>query len=397
MKTSPIYLKNKEDRHLKLGHLWIYSNQIDVARSPLKDYEPGELVTVLNRQDEVMGVGYVNPHTLLCVRLLSRNPREAITTDFFVHRLQQALAFRDRVFAAPYYRLVYGEGDGLPGLIIDRFGDYYVCEVNTAGMEQLTSLWLEALIAVVKPAGVLLKNNKSSRELEGLPCYQEVKYGDVPERIIITENDVKFHVNLLESQKTGWYYDQRDNRARLSRYCHEQSVLDLYSYTGSFGLYAAHYGAQQVTCIDSSAASCQLITENATLNDCADRVSVIEADAVLAMKQLLEQGQNFDVVLIDPPAFIKKRKDIKAGLTKYFQVNALAAKLVTDGGILVTSSCSMHLSRADLVTILQNVALQQRLQLQILEQGYQGFDHPMTPFMPELEYLTTIVARLTRV
>jgi 23S rRNA (cytosine1962-C5)-methyltransferase len=307
--------------------------------------------------------------------------------------MKQAVAFRERVFTAPYYRFIYGEGDGLPGLVIDRFADYYVCEVNTAGMEQLTSLWMEALITVMKPAGVLLKNNKGSRVLEELPCYQEVKYGEIPERIIMTENHVKFHVNLLESQKTGWYYDQRDNRARLNRYCRDQSVLDVYSYTGSFGLYAASYGAEQVTCIDSSEPSCRLIKENAILNNCADRVSVIEADAVLGMKQLLAEGKRFDVVLIDPPAFIKKRKDIKAGLTKYFQVNGLAARLVKDGGILVTSSCSMHLLREDLLNILKNVALQQKRSLQILEHGYQGIDHPISPFIPETEYLTTIVAR----
>jgi 23S rRNA (cytosine1962-C5)-methyltransferase len=263
-------------------------------------------------------------------------------------------------------------------------------------MENLTSLWMEALIAVVKPAGVLLKNNKSSRALEALSSYQEVKYGDIPEHIIIAENHIKSHVNLLESQKTGWYYDQRDNRARLSRYCRDQAVLDVYSYTGSFGLYAASYGAKQITCIDSSEPSCRLIKENAVLNACADRLSVMELDAVLAMKQLLEQGKRFDVVLIDPPAFIKRRKDIKAGLTKYFQVNALATRLVTDGGILMTSSCSMHLSREDLLTILKNVALQQKLQLQILEHGYQGIDHPVSPFIPETEYLTTIVARVIR-
>lgn len=394
MKSLPLYLKNKEDRHLKQGHLWVYSNQIDVVRSPLKQYKPGELIHVLNHQGDFLGTGYINPHTLLCARILSQNPNEEITTDFFIRRIKQALTFRERVFVAPYYRLVYGEGDGLPGLIIDRFGDHYVCEVNTAGMENLTPLWMEALIAVLKPAGILLKNNKGSRVLEQLPCYQEIKYGDIPEHVVVTENHMKFHVNLLESQKTGWYYDQRDNRARLSRYCRDQSVLDVYSYTGSFGMYAASYFAKQVTCIDSSEPSCRLIKENAILNACADRVSVIESDAVLAMKQLLEKGQRFDVVLIDPPAFIKRRKDIKAGLTKYFQVNALAAKLVNEGGILMTSSCSMHLLREDLLTILKNIALQQKRQLQILEHGYQGIDHPISPFIPETEYLTTIVARL---
>lgn len=393
MKLPPLYLKNKEDRHLKVGHLWVYSNQIDVTRSPLKQYNLGELVTVLNHQESVLGVGYINPHTLLCARLLSRHA-ENITVDFFIGRMKQALDFRQRLFAAPYYRVVYGESDGLPGLIIDRFGDYYVCEVNTAGMEQLTPLWMEALITVMRPTGVLLKNDTASRELETLTCYQKVIYGDIPERIIITENHVKSHVNLLESQKTGWYYDQRDNRMRLNRYCRDQSVLDVYSYTGSFGLYAASYGARQVTCIESSALSCSLVQENANLNHYSERVSVIETDAVLGMKQLLTEGKRFDVVLIDPPAFIKRRKDIKAGLTKYFQVNSLAAKLVNAGGILITSSCSMHLSREDLTNILKNVALQQKRSLQILEHGYQGVDHPINPFIPETEYLTTIIARL---
>lgn len=393
MTLSPLYLKNKEDRHLKAGHLWVYSNQIDAARSPLKQYTPGELVTVLNHQESVLGVGYINPHTLLCTRLLSRHT-ENITVDFFIDRMQQAFTFREQLFAAPYYRVVYGESDGLPGLIVDRFGDYYVCEVNTAGMEQLTSLWMEALITVMKPTGILLKNDTGSRELEALPCYQKVAYGDIPERILITENAVNFHVNLLESQKTGWYYDQRDNRVRLNRYCRDQSVLDVYSYTGSFGMYAAKYGARHVTCIESSAPSCHLIQDNAYLNHSADRVSIMETDAVLGMKQLWTEGRRFDVVLIDPPAFIKKRKDIKAGLTKYFQVNGLAARLVNTGGILITSSCSMHLSREDLINILKNVALQQKRSLQILEHGYQGIDHPINPFIPETEYLTTIVARL---
>jgi 23S rRNA (cytosine1962-C5)-methyltransferase len=389
-----LQLNRQEDRRLRAGHVWVYSNEVDIKATPLKEFEPGSLVTVVSATGKPLGSAYVNPHTLICARLISRDPAVMLDKSLLVHRLNMALSLRERLFAQPYYRLVYGEADQLPGLIVDRYGDVLVVQITTAGMERVREDLLTALRQVFPAAVILWRNDSPSRETEGLSLYVEDAHGQVPEQIEIEENGTHFLVDPRHGQKTGWFYDQRFNRARVQQYARGRRVLDVFSYTGSFGLQAAVAGAEQVTCIDSSARALDSLQTNAALNDVSDRIQVIEADAFAALKELRNEGRQFDVVLVDPPAFIKRKKDIKTGTEAYSRINQLAMRLLAKDGILVSSSCSYHLQETALQQLLLKNAVHMDRELAILERGWQGPDHPVHPAIPEMVYLKTLFCRL---
>src|SRR5262245_57266818 len=245
-------LQPREDRRISTGHLWIFSNEVDNARTPLAQFAPGALVRVIGDRDRFLGFAYVNPHALICARILGRDPRHPPGRSLFVHRLQVALALRERLYAAPYYRLAYGESDGLPGVVFDRYGDVVVGQIGTAGMEALKGELLAALVKVVAPQAVIWKNDGGSRELEGLPSYVETALGEPPGHAWLEENGVRYKVPLGSGQKTGWFYDQAANRRALLPYVRGRRVLDVFSYVGAWGLAAARAGASDVLCVDSS-------------------------------------------------------------------------------------------------------------------------------------------------
>jgi 23S rRNA (cytosine1962-C5)-methyltransferase len=389
-----LILKNKADRRLRAGHPWIYSNEVDVAKSPLKQFAPGEQVLVKNAQGKAMGVAYVNPHALICARCFSETPDVCLDEALLFRRIQDALRLRDSVSKQPYYRLVFGDSDFLPGLVIDRYDDVFVVQIATAGMEQVREQIVEALRQLFDPKGIVLKNDARIRRAEQLPEYVEVAYGEVPERVELVENGVRFQVALLTGQKTGWFYDHRSSRALQRRYVVGKRVLDVFSYAGGWGVQAAVMGAEQVTCIDSSAQALELVSCNARLNQVQGVVRVLEGDAFEQMKKLLDDQQRFDVVVIDPPAFIPRRKDIKSGEQAYRRLNELAMRLLTEDGVLVSASCSMHLSRDSLIDILRRSSRHLGRQLQIVDQGGQSFDHPVHPAIAETEYLKAVFARV---
>jgi 23S rRNA (cytosine1962-C5)-methyltransferase len=394
MNISILRLKKQEERRLLAGHLWIFSNEIDVAVTPLRNFQVGQLVRVETKTGRPLGVGYINPNTLLSARLLTRDANAHINQSFFVERFQQALALRESIFDKPFYRLVFGESDGLPGLVVDRYGQYLVAQITTAGMEQLKQIILDALCAVFNPEAVLWRNDSSVRELEGLPIYVETAFGDIPETVLIEENNTQFQVPMMAGQKTGWFYDQRDNRARLQRYVKDKRVLDVFSYVGGWGIQAAMLGAKEVVCVDSSNTAIQFIQKNAELNHKADQVKTLEEDAFVALKNLHQAQEKFDVVILDPPAFIKKRKDSAAGTLAYQRINELGLSLINANGILITSSCSLHLSAEMLRDAVRKASLQTKRDVQILEQGFQAPDHPIHPAIPETGYLKTLVCRV---
>lgn len=389
-----IRLNNKADRRLRGGHVWIYSNEVDTKATPIKDLEPGVQVIVENAQGKVMGVAYINPHNLICGRLFSRDKRFLLDKSLIVHRIKIALGLREAMNAEPYYRLVYGDSDGLSGLVVDRFGDILVVQMATAGMERVKSEIVEALCQVLKPTGILIKNDSRIRSAEGLEDYVEVAYGDVPERVVMVENGVKFEVPVYEGQKTGWFYDHRASRGRLADYVKGKRVLDVFSYIGGWGVQAAAFGAEQVVCIDSSEFALDCVHRNAELNGLSDKVESLLGNAFDAMKQLAQDGERFDVVIMDPPAFIPRRKDVKKGEQAYRRVNELAMRLLNKEGFLVSASCSMHLGRDVLVDILRQSSRHLDRQLQILEHGGQTYDHPVHPAIPETDYLKAIFARV---
>jgi 23S rRNA (cytosine1962-C5)-methyltransferase len=391
-KLPVLVLKRNEDRRLRAGHLWVYSNEVDIKKTPLSSFTPGAAVVIQSATGKTLGAGYVNPHSLLCARLLSRKPRTLFDVAFFTRRLKSALELREALYAAPFYRLVFGEGDALPGLVIDRYGDVCIVQITTAGMEALREPMLEALQQLLAPVGILLRNDSPLRALEGLPQENEV-IGNVPDSVELEEGGAHFNVPLGDGQKTGWFYDQRSNRLMMHKYVRDRRVLDVFSYIGAWGIQAAVAGATGVHCVDASAAAVDCLQHNAAASGVADRVQTTTGDAFDVLRDLQGQGQTFDVVVVDPPAFIKRRKDIKSGEQGYLRLNRLALQLLVPGGILISCSCSMHLAEARLQSIVHQAASQSGRHLQILERGFQAPDHPVHPAIPETAYLKALFCR----
>jgi 23S rRNA (cytosine1962-C5)-methyltransferase len=394
MSLASIRLKKNEEKRIKSGHLWIYSNEIDTQQTPLKNFTPGQQVIVESANGKPLGIGYINPHNLLCVRLISRDCKRPVDKSYFVHRINIALSLRQRLFDKPFYRLIYGESDGLPGLIVDRFGEHLVVQITTAGMEALKSEIIEALQKFLKPESILLRNDTQSRAVESLPNINQQASGITPEQIEIEENNTRFAIYPHTGQKTGWFYDHRSSRQQIARYVKGKRVLDVFSYIGAFGIQMANAGASETWCIDISAKALDELEYNAQLNRVDQKVTCIEGDAYTAMKELKLQQQQFDVVIVDPPAFIKKKKDHKTGLNAYRKINEMAMRLLTKDGILLSASCSMHLATHELQDIIRTAGRHLDKTVQILEQCHQGPDHPVHPAIEETRYIKGFICRV---
>lgn len=390
----PLRLKPREGRRLRAGHLWVYSNEVDTKATPLTNFAPGDPVVIVDAADHPVGIGYVNPSRLICARMATRDVSIALDRSLITHRLNVARSLRDRLFDTPSYRLVHGEADGLPGLIVDRYGDVLVVQMNTAGMDRLRDEVLAALEKVVKPRAVMLRNDSSARETEGLPRVREWAIGAAVDEVSLTENGVAYFAPLESGQKTGWYFDQRMNRARLMAWAHDKRVLDVFSYVGAFGLAAAAAGAKEVVCVDSSGPALEGVRANAERNGFAERVRIIEADAFEALARLRAEREHFDIVVLDPPAFIKRRKDHKEGLNAYRRLNQMAMQVLAKDGLLVSASCSFHLARDELRDTILAAGRHVDRFVQIVEQGSQSPDHPVHPAIPETDYLKAYFARV---
>ncbi|PMR76284.1 RlmI/RlmK family 23S rRNA methyltransferase [Billgrantia endophytica] len=394
--TQNLRLKKNADRRLKAGHLWLYSNEVDIETTPLKGMEPGAQAIIEAANGKAMGVAYVNPNSLICARVVSRDPNMRLDRSLLVHRFNQALALRERLFAKPFYRLVHGEGDLLPGLVIDRFDDVLVVQLNTLGMERLGEEIVAALDKVVSPRVIIFKNDSSGRRQEQLERQVEVVKGELSEPVMLEENGVRFSVPVLDGQKTGWFYDHRTNRAWLNGLVAGKRVLDVFSYVGGWGVQAAANGASDVLCIDSSAQALEGVAENAALNGLHERVAVGEGDAFEALVALKADGEQFDVVILDPPAFIKKRKDIPNGERAYAKLNREAIRLLGRDGLLLSASCSMHLAPERLMEVVRGAVRHQDRHGQVIYRGHQAADHPVHPAIPETSYLKALGVRVFR-
>ncbi|HEU4561271.1 MAG TPA: class I SAM-dependent rRNA methyltransferase [Longimicrobium sp.] len=393
MSLPPLRLRKNEDRRLRAGHLWVFSNEVDVERTPVTAFQPGDAVQVQDWRGAPLGSGYVNPRSLIAARLVSRDAHATLDRAFLKRRLQRALSLREMFFDRPFYRLAYGESDGLPGLVVDRFGDVVVVQVTTAGMERVKGEIVDALRDTVRPAALLFRNDASGRGLEGLPEYVETAFGTVPEVVELEENGVKFGAPMA-GQKTGWFYDHRMNRARLMAYAKGRRVLDVFSYVGGWGVQAAAAGAEQVVCVDASADALEHAGRNAARNGVEAKFAVRRGDAFDTLRALGAEGEKFDVVVLDPPAFIKRKKDQAAGFEAYRRVNQLALEVLKQDGILVSASCSYHMPREALQDAMLRAARHRGRGLQILEQGHQGPDHPVHPAIPETAYLKAFFGRV---
>ncbi|AVO53660.1 class I SAM-dependent rRNA methyltransferase [Ectopseudomonas mendocina] len=394
MSLPSLRLKANADRRLRAGHLWVYSNEIDVAATPLHSFEAGDQAILEAAGGKPLGIVAMSPNNLICARLLSRDIKHVLDKSLLVHRLNVALSLRERLFDQPCYRLVYGDSDLLPGLVVDRFFDILVVQLASATMERHKDDVLAALIQVLKPSGILLKNDSAARDAEGLERYVDTAFGVVPEWVALEENGVKFEAPVIEGQKTGWFYDHRMNRARLAPYVKGKRVLDLFSYIGGWGVQAAAFGASEVFCVDASAFALDGVERNATLNGFAEKVTCVEGDVFAALRELKSAEERFDVVIADPPAFIKRKKDIKNGEAAYRRLNETAMRLLNKDGILVSASCSMHLEEDNLQNILLTSARHLDRNIQLLERGAQGPDHPVHPAINETRYIKSLTVRL---
>jgi 23S rRNA (cytosine1962-C5)-methyltransferase len=378
-------------RRFRSGHPWAYSNEIEMTPEA-KALPPGSLVTLMDAGDEKLGVATFNPHSLIAARVLSRRWDDTVDAAFFASRLRFAAAMRDTLFPTPHYRLVHSEADGLPGLVIDRYGDVVALQVNSAGMERLTPLLVEALTDVLAPRAVVLKNDSPVRTLEGLPLEHRVAAGSIDGPVELVENGTRFLADLTGGQKTGWFFDQRDNRAFMAALAHGRRMLDVYTYAGGFAVQAALGGATEIVAIDRSEQSLELAAAAAALNGVG--LSCVRAEAFAEMARLAAAGERFGVVVVDPPAFVKSKKDLQSGAKGYRKMVRLAAPLVEPGGFLLAASCSHHMP-LDLFTdeIAHGLGQADRSG-RILRRAGAGPDHPLHPWLPESEYLKAVALQL---
>lgn len=385
-----LFLKKHAERRVRGGHLWIYSNEVDVARSALQDFFAGEQVLILDHAGAALGVAMMSPQHLICARLVSRVAGQLLDRELLLTRMRQADARRQMVYTQSCYRMVFGDSDLLPGLVIDRYRDVFSVQCNSAGMARLETEIVDLLQREFGASGIVLRNDSLARQSEQLSL--EVKsIGEVPEWVALDENGVSFDAPLLSGQKTGWFYDHRENRAQLQRWVAGKSVLDVFSYVGGWGVAALAAGAASLTCVDSSALALDGVRRNAERYQ--RPLSCLQGEASSVLKSLIAAGQRFDVVIVDPPALIKRRRDYKQGLKAYHQLNQLAVKLLAPEGLLVSASCSMSLTHADLTEVLASASRNTGRGLQLVYTGGQAPDHPVHPMIAETAYLKAVFAR----
>jgi 23S rRNA (cytosine1962-C5)-methyltransferase len=365
------------------GHLWIFSNEL--STSP-KNYEPGSLVEVYDNKNKFIGIGYINPHSLISVRILTRE-REKINHDFFRKRIVNAINYRKRFLPeSNSFRVIYSEGDFLPGLIVDKYADCLAIQFSTLGMEMMKDMGISVLDEILSPSVIVIRNDSQSRILEGLPLEKKVVKGSLDSLPIINEGEILIEVDPMTGQKTGFFLDQRENRIALGGYIKEGRGLDLFCYSGAWGLQLAKNGAF-VTCIDDSETALSNAKRNFQLNRLEDRCDFVKDDVFKFMKREMESGSLYDFIVLDPPAFVKSRAKVKEALKGYREINAMAMRLIKKGGMLATSSCSYHIEKAMFLDMLRDSARDAGRNPRLMEYRSQGRDHPILLSVPETEYL----------
>lgn len=387
-----VHLKKNEDRRIKAGHPWVFSNEIGRIEGTS---EPGAACELCDVTGSFVGIGYHNPHSLIAVRVLSRQRDNIDSLEFFEQRIAAALAHRRAIYPhLETFRLVYGESDFLPGLVVDKYGDYLSLQLLSAGMDRRRGLILEALQRLLAPKGVIARNDVSVRGLEGLPEGVECVAGEVPQFVTIQENGLSFEVDLWQGQKTGGFLDQKENHLLLQGIAAGQDVLDCFCYSGSWACHAGFFGARSVLGVDISERAVALAARNAALNGLSDRVSFEECDAFDRLRSLKLEGRSFGVVVLDPPAFVKNRKNIAEATKGYITINRRALELLQPGGYLVTCSCSYHMGRESFREMLTTASRQARREVRLVTSRTQAPDHPVLLSFPESEYLKCLVLQV---
>jgi 23S rRNA (cytosine1962-C5)-methyltransferase len=392
LNTLPtLIIRSKALQRLQTGHPWIYANEL--ARTQ-KQCEPGQLVNVKTGDGEWVGRGYYNSRSVIAVRLLTRKD-VSIDEDFLDQKIQAAQALREKLLhREEAYRLVFGEADSLPGLIIDRYGSILVTQFLTTGMENLRDIILKVLINRFQPTAIVARNDAPSRKLEGLLVEKKLLHGELPASIVISKNGLSFEVDVWEGQKTGFFLDQSENYRFLAGLAEGKRVLDAFCYTGAWGLHALHYGATSVLGLDSSEKAIHQARANALRNGMKDRITFQQEEVFDGLRKLLANGERFDLIILDPPSFVKNRKELKDAVRGYKEINRLAMLLLNTKGILITCSCSHLMDAVTFRSLLVDAAADAKRSFRIISWRTQGPDHPIVLGIPETEYLKCVILQL---
>ena len=380
-------------RRAEGGHPWVYSNEVQMDAAA-KAIAPGSLVTLRRADDSPLGVAMFNPHTLLAARLVDRDTARPIDRRFLVRRIERALKLRKRLFDAPFYRLVHAEADGLPGLVVDRFGTVLVVQSNSAGMARLEPVVLDALGELLSPEAIVLRNDSPARALEGLAAETRMAVGQIDGPVPLEENGAVYEADVLAGQKTGWFYDQRDNRAFIAGLADGARVIDLYTYSGGFAVAAACAGAASVLGIDRSEPALALTEDAARRNDIAERCTFRRGEVFAEAAALSATGERFDIVVADPPPFARSKRDVGPALRGYRKLARLAAQLTAPGGILFLASCSHNVGTPEFAEAVRRGLADAGRGGRILRQSGAGPDHPVHPALPETAYLKALTLAL---
>ncbi len=390
-----LYLKPKEHHRIQKGHLWVFSNELENVP---RDIAAGETVKLFSHDKKFMGTGFYNPHSLISFRLLSHSDEQP-DKDFFLKKFTEALKLREKIYnpeETNAYRLVHGESDGLPGLIIDRFNQAIVVQAFSAGMEIHLPLICDVLEELLHPEVIVLRNESILRELEGLPLYKDIVRGDKARALqTIHDAGITFEVDLFEGQKTGFFLDQRENRRIIRKFSEDAEVLDVFTNDGGFALNALYGGARSAILVDASKEALERADRNAQLNSFSS-YSLVTADAFDMLDKMVDAKESFDLVILDPPSFTKSRKNLPGALKGYKRLNKLGLQLLKNGGFLATASCSHHVSEEDFLQTVHQAALAAGCQLRMVYKNSQPFDHPVLLSMPETSYLKFACFYVTR-
>lgn len=390
MMTKVMLRKGAHDR-VASGHPWVFASEVAKIEGP---YEAGDIVDVYQYPNRFIGRGYINPKSQIIVRILSR-VQEEIDREFFSRRIAAAWEYRKRfIKEAEYCRLIYGEADFLPALIVDKFGDILVIQTLSMGMERFKDTIVSVLLEQFEPRGIYERNDVPVRKLEGLPMQKGYVHGDFLTRIQVRENGFPFWADVEKGQKTGFFYDQRENRAFLKDIVPGMDVLDCFCHTGSFAVHAAAYGAKSVLAVDISEEAISLAKENAALNGVEEVCSFETANAFDLLRQYSDAGRQFDVVILDPPAFTKSRSSLEGAVRGYKEINLRGIKMTKPGGFLITCSCSYHMDRELFKAVIVDAAMDARRQIRTVEYRTQAKDHPILPAAEETEYLKFLVLQV---
>ncbi|HAU29953.1 MAG TPA: RlmI/RlmK family 23S rRNA methyltransferase [Rhodospirillaceae bacterium] len=392
--THPkITLQSGHNRRVSAGHPWVYSNEIDM-NAEAKALPPGSVVTLTDPHGHAFATAFFNPHSLIAARILVRKPDIAIDSAFFAERLGKAKALRDVFFPEGHYRLVHAEADGLPGLVIDRFGDTCVIQANSAGVSLCMDSIVTALEEVLAPRRIILRGDSSARDMEGMASEVRVLKGPESGPIEVIENGARFAVDPLEGQKTGWFFDHRPNRTFIKAIAKDRRILDMFCYAGAFSIAAAMGGASEVVGIDRSELALASANAAAETNGVSEKCTFLRGEAFAEMERLATAGESFDIVIVDPPAFVKSKKDLFAGLKGYRKMARLAARLVRPGGFMLAASCSHNASPAEFQQEICRGASESGRTGRVIHTGGAGPDHPVHPQLPESAYLKTMIMQL---